>query len=34
MINFAKVRDHVQRVIGAIAPTDSAERFSVDWAFA
>ncbi len=27
-INFAKVRDHVRRVIGAIAPTDSAERFS------
>jgi pyruvate/2-oxoglutarate dehydrogenase complex dihydrolipoamide dehydrogenase (E3) component len=27
-IDFAKVRDHVQRVIAAIAPTDSAERFA------
>lgn len=26
-VDFAKVHDHVQRVIGAIAPTDSAERF-------
>ena len=27
-IDFAKVHDHVQRVIAAIAPTDSAERFA------
>ena len=27
-IDFGKVRDHVQRVIGAIAPTNSAERFA------
>ena len=27
-IDFAKVRDHVQRVIAAIAPTDSVERFA------
>jgi pyruvate/2-oxoglutarate dehydrogenase complex dihydrolipoamide dehydrogenase (E3) component len=27
-IDFAKVRDHVQRVIAEIAPTDSAERFA------
>jgi pyruvate/2-oxoglutarate dehydrogenase complex dihydrolipoamide dehydrogenase (E3) component len=26
-VDFAKVHDHVQRVIGAIAPTDSTERF-------
>lgn len=27
-VDFAKVHDHVQRVIAAIAPTDSAERFT------
>ena len=27
-VDFAKVHDHVQRVIAAIAPTDSAERFA------
>src|SRR5664279_4818994 len=27
-VDFGKVRDHVQRVIAAIAPTDSAERFA------
>jgi len=27
-VNFAKVREHVQRVIAAIAPNDSVERFS------
>ncbi len=27
-VDFAKVHDHVQRVIGAIAPIDSAERFT------
>jgi pyruvate/2-oxoglutarate dehydrogenase complex dihydrolipoamide dehydrogenase (E3) component len=27
-VDFAKVQDHVQRVIGAIAPVDSAERFT------
>src|SRR5690242_8419283 len=27
-IDFAKVRDHVQRTIAEIAPTDSAERFA------
>jgi pyruvate/2-oxoglutarate dehydrogenase complex dihydrolipoamide dehydrogenase (E3) component len=27
-VDFAKVRDHVQAVIAAIAPTDSAERFA------
>ena len=27
-VDFAKVHDHVHRVIGAIAPTDSAERFT------
>jgi len=27
-VDFAKVHDHVQRVIGAIAPTDSTERFA------
>ena len=27
-VDFAKVHDHVQRVIGAIAPIDSAERFA------
>ncbi|MFN3673997.1 MAG: dihydrolipoyl dehydrogenase family protein [Bosea sp. (in: a-proteobacteria)] len=26
-VNFARVHDHVQRVIGAIAPNDSVERF-------
>ena len=27
-VDFAKVHDHVERVIGAIAPTDSTERFA------
>ena len=27
-VDFAKVHDHVQRVIASIAPTDSAERFA------
>jgi pyruvate/2-oxoglutarate dehydrogenase complex dihydrolipoamide dehydrogenase (E3) component len=27
-VDFAKVHDHVQRVIAALAPTDSAERFT------
>ena len=27
-VDFGKVHDHVQRVIAAIAPTDSAERFA------
>jgi pyruvate/2-oxoglutarate dehydrogenase complex dihydrolipoamide dehydrogenase (E3) component len=27
-VDFAKVQDHVQRVIAAIAPTDSSERFT------
>src|SRR5664279_4139559 len=28
VVDFAKVHDHVQRVIAAIAPTDSVERFT------
>ena len=30
-VNFAKVHDHVQKVIAAVAPMDSAERFRGAW---